>query len=422
MEVKMFASSLKTEAIEIFKEAVAAVLPDKAVRRALAGREKPSGRRLLVAVGKAAWQMAASASDALGQEVDGGVVITKYGHARGEIPGVRIFEAGHPIPDENTYIATEAALELTSALLPGDEVIFLVSGGGSALFEKPGEGISGEDVARLSKELLESGASINEINTLRKRFSRVKGGRFAAHCAPARIFQIVLSDVLGDRLDSIASGPACEDASGPEEAAAVAARYKLRLPPHMRPFLEIGTPKKVRNVETAITGSVRELCRAAAEACERRGYKPYLLTTTLDCEARDAGRFVASLARELHAGTSAFKPPCAVILGGETVVRLRGAGRGGRNQELALAAAEGIRGLPNIAVLSGGSDGTDGPTDAAGGVADGSTWDEIVRTGADPAKLLEENDSYSALGSVGSLIVTGPTGTNVNDIMLLLVR
>ena len=418
----MSARDLKSEAVDIFKEAVAAVLPDKAVRRALAGRGKAEGRRFLVAIGKAAWQMAASACEALGGEIDGGVVITKYGHARGEIPRVRVFEAGHPVPDGNTYAATEAALALTGGLTPLDEVIFLVSGGGSALFEKPREGVSAGDMADLNRALLECGASINEINTIRKRFSSVKGGRFASHCAPGRIYQIILSDVLGDRLDSIASGPACADASGPGEAARIARRYNLRLSPVMTRYLEEEPSEAIVNVETAVTGSVRELCRAAGEAASRRGYRPYHLTTTLDCEAREAGRFAAALAREISGGASAFAAPCAVILGGETVVRLRGGGVGGRSQELALAGAEGIRGLSGTVLLSGGSDGTDGPTDAAGGVADGRTWDEILESGADPAKLLEDNDSYHALKRARSLIVTGPTGTNVNDLTLLLVR
>lgn len=416
----MAGPDLKEEAAAIFKDAVAAVLPDEAVKRALADRPKPPGRRLLVAIGKAAWQMAASAYGALNGEVDGGAVITKYGHSRGSIGAVQIFEAGHPIPDENTYMATEAALRMTSALTAADEIIFLVSGGGSALFEKPLDGVSDSDVALLNRELIACGASIGEINTLRKRFSAVKGGRFAAHCAPAHIFQIVLSDVLGDRLDSIASGPACADVGTSADAARVADKYGVQLSPRLKSFLEIETPKDIDNVETAITGSVRELCRAAALSAERRGYKTYLLATTLDCEAREAGRFAAAMARELRAGESAFAAPCAVIMGGETVVHLRGSGKGGRNQELALAAAEGMQGLSGVVLLSGGSDGTDGPTCAAGGVVDGTTWQELYAAGADPVAMLEENDSYHALAAVGSLIMTGPTGTNVNDLTLLL--
>lgn len=415
-------ADLKKEAVDIFEEAVKAVLPGEAVRLALTGREKPPGRRLLVAVGKAAWRMAAAALEALDGEIEAGVVITKYGHSPGELPGVRIFEAGHPIPDSNTFFATDAALELTSSLSSGDEIIFLVSGGGSALFEKPPEGISAADIAELNRALIACGAEIGEINALRKRFSRVKGGRFAAHCAPARILQVVLSDVLGDRLDSIASGPACADAATAADAVRIVEKYGLDIPQHMRKYLGEETPKRVENVETKITGSVRELCKAASFAAEKRGYNTYLLTSTLDSEARETGRLAAAFVREISGGSSAFKTPCALIMGGETVVRLRGKGKGGRNQELVLAAAEDVRDLKNTAILSCGSDGTDGPTDAAGGVVDGAVWARIYEKGVDASMALEENDSYNALSAAGSLVITGPTGTNVNDLLLILCR
>lgn len=413
---------MKSEAVAIFKEAVSSVLPDEAVRRALAGRAKPAGRRLLVAIGKAAWQMASSAHSALSGDIDGGVVITKYHHSQGDIPNVKIFEAGHPIPDENTFIATTAALELTSALHPQDEVIFLVSGGGSALFEKPQPGISSADIAEFTEALMACGASIDEINTLRKRCSAVKGGRFAAHCMPSAIYQIVLSDVVGDRLDSIASGPACADSSTSAYARRIVEKYQLRLSPRMRNCIDLETPKLIGNVETRITGSVRELCSAAAAAAGKRGYERCLLTTTLDCEAREAGRFSAAIAREIRDGSSLFQVPCAVIMGGETVVHLRGKGKGGRNQELALAAAEGIKDLNDVVVLAAGSDGTDGPTDAAGGVVDGASWDKIYEFGVDASRALWENDSYNALKAAGLLVMTGPTGTNVNDLLLILCR
>lgn len=413
---------VKGEAVAIFKEAVTAVLPDEAVRRAMTGRGRPEGRRLLVAIGKVAWSMAAAAHAALGGDIDGGIVITKYHHSQGDIPNVKIFEAGHPIPDDNTFIATASVLEATANLQPRDEVIFLVSGGGSALFEKPLPGISNADIAEFTGALMACGASIDEINILRKRFSTVKGGRFAAHCAPAAIYQIVLSDVVGDRLDSIASGPACADSSTSADARRIVEKYRLKVSPSMQKCIDIETPKLTGNVVTRITGSVRELCKTAAIASEKRGYKPYLLTTTLDCEAREAGRFAAAITREIRAGASSFQVPCAVIMGGETVVHLRGKGKGGRNQELALSAAEGIKCLEGVAVLSAGSDGTDGPTDAAGGVADGYSWGRMYELGVNASRALEENDSYNALKAAELLIVTGPTGTNVNDLLLILCR
>lgn len=410
----------KRDAVDIFCEAVDAVLPEEAVRRALAGRPPPVGRRIVVAVGKAAWRMAAAAAEVLAGAFDGGIVVTKHGHAAGDIPGMEIHEAGHPVPDAATFRATERALALTEGLTAADEVVLLLSGGGSALFERPLPGVSPEDVARLNEALLASGAGIGEMNVLRKRFSAVKGGRFAAHCAPARIYQIVLSDVVGDRLESIASGPACADPATAAEAARLVARYGIELTPRMAELLAEETPKRADNVETVITGSVRELCRAAAAAAEKRGYRPCILATTVDCEAREAGRFVAALAREAVGGGSAFEPPCALILGGETVVRLRGGGKGGRNQELALAAAEGLRGVFGATLLSAGSDGTDGPTNAAGGVVGGDTWNIIAAAGVDPLRALDDNDSWTALRAADALVVTGPTGTNVNDLILAL--
>ena len=407
--------NLRSDADGMIKESLAAILPDAAVRRALAGHTFGGGRIVLVAVGKAAWQMARAAADALGERIDCGIVITKYDHVMGTIPRVTCMEAGHPVPDANSFAATEEALRLTEHLTAEDTVLFLLSGGGSALFEKPL--IPAAELMDLTEQLLASGADIVAMNTLRKRMSAVKGGRFAEHCAPARVFSIVLSDILGDPLDMIASGPAHPDTSTAADAHAVVEKYGLRLSPEATALLDKPLPAALPNVETHITGSVRELCAAAAAAAQRRGYTPVLLTDQLDCEAREAGRFLAAIART-HAGDGSF----AYIAGGETVVQLKGKGRGGRNQELALAAAEGIAGLPNVAVFSVGSDGTDGPTDAAGGYVDGGTVAALAREGKSAAAALAENDAYPALNAVDGLIMTGPTGTNVNDVAVLLVR
>ena len=407
--------NLRQDADGIIKESFAAILPDAAVRRALAGHTFGSGRIVLVAVGKAAWQMARAAADALGERIDCGVVITKYDHVMGTIPRVTCMEAGHPVPDANSFAATEEALRITEHLTAEDTVLFLLSGGGSALFEKPL--IPAAEITSLTEQLLASGADIVAMNTLRKRMSAVKGGRFAEHCAPAAVFSIVLSDILGDPLDMIASGPAHPDSSTAADAHAVVEKYRLHLSPTATALLDKPLPTALPNVETHITGSVRELCMAAATAAERRGYTPVLLTDQLDCEAREAGRFLAAIART-HAREGAY----AYIAGGETVVQLKGKGRGGRNQELALAAAEGIAGLTNVAVFSVGSDGTDGPTDAAGGYVDGGTVAALAREEKSAAAALAENDAYPALNAVGGLIMTGPTGTNVNDVAVLLIR
>ena len=406
--------TLRTDAEAIVRDAIAAVLPDEAVRRALADLAPGPGRLLLVAAGKAAWQMARAALDAL-PRVDGGVVVTKYDHVKGALPGVACYEAGHPVPDENSFAATRAALELTANLHAGDTVLFLLSGGGSALFEQPL--VPGKELQDITGQLLGCGADIVEMNTVRKRLSAVKGGRFAQHCAPAKVFQVVLSDILGDPLDMIASGPACPDTTTCADAQAVARKYGLTLSKDAKACLAQETPKTLSNVETRITGSVRALCAAAARACRARYYEPVLLTDHLDCEAREAGRFLADIARS-HAGGGRR---LAFLAGGETVVHLTGRGLGGRNQELALAAAPGIAGL-RAAVFSVGSDGTDGPTDAAGGYVDGETLAALDEKGLSVPAVLADNDAYHALQAVDGLLVTGPTGTNVNDVAVALVN
>ena len=404
---------LYQEALQITDSAIQAVKPDAAVKRALS--EMPhSGRIFLVAAGKAAWQMADAAVKTLGQMEDG-VVVTKYGHVKAEIPGVRCYEAGHPVPDANSFAATEKALELVHGLHPEDTVLFLLSGGGSALFEKPL--ISGEELQEITAQLLASGADIVEMNTIRKRLSGVKGGRFASACAPAKVFSIVLSDILGDPLDMIASGPAVPDTSTCAQALAIAEKYRLKLSEQAQALLKQETPKTLDNVTTRITGSVRELCAAAAAACRERGYEPILLTDRLCCEAREAGSFLGSIVRT-HAGRG---KKLAYIAGGETVVHLTGNGLGGRNQELALAAAQALAGLEHCCVFSVGSDGTDGPTDAAGGYVDGQTDAALRTAGWDVFAALQNNDAYHALQAIGSLLITGPTGTNVNDVSVALV-
>ena len=287
-------AALRRDADVILRSSLNAVLPDEAVRRALRDLRPGKGRVLLVAAGKAAWQMAHAAVETLGR-VDGGVVVTKYGHVKGEIPGVACYEAGHPVPDANGFAATQKALELVQGLTAGDMVLFLLSGGGSALFEQPL--VPGAELQDITSQLLASGADIVEMNTIRKRLSGVKGGRFAQRCAPAQVFSIVLSDILGDPLDMIASGPAVPDTSTCAQALAVAKKYHLALSAQARALLAQETPKTLDNVTTRITGSVRELCRAAASACRNLGYEPVLLTDQLCCEAREAGSFLGSIVR-----------------------------------------------------------------------------------------------------------------------------
>ncbi len=407
---------MRQDAEKIIRASIKAVLPDEAVAKALKGRDFKSGKVVMVAVGKAAWQMAAAAAGILGDRLYKGVVITKYGHIKGEIPNTECYEAGHPVPDANSFKASQAALDLVKGLTAEDTVLFLVSGGGSALFEKPL--IPEEELTDITKQLLNCGAGITEINTIRKRISAVKGGKFAVACEPAKVFGIVLSDILGDPLDMIASGPAYPDSSTCKDAARIVKKYNLKLSPLAQELLKQETPKVLTNVETKINGSVINLCKAAAAAASELGYKPMILTDQLVCEAREAGSFLASIGKS-HQDTA---ESLAFIAGGETVVHVTGKGKGGRNQEIALAAAEGLNGLKDTAVFSIGSDGTDGPTDAAGGYADQDTAGILKKEGIDIFDVLKNNDAYNALKKTDGLIITGATGTNVNDVSVLLIK
>ena len=404
---------LRAHADAIIASSIEAVKPDEAVARALKSYHPHGGKTLLVAAGKAAWQMAAAAAKVL-PKIDGGVVVTKYGHVLEDIPGVVCCEGGHPVPDEGSFAGTRKALALVANLTAEDSAIFLLSGGGSALFESPL--ISPEELQDITRQLLACGADIVEMNTVRKRLSGVKGGRFAQACAPAQVFSIVLSDILGDPLDMIASGPAYPDSSTCAQALHIAKKYGLKLSENAWKLLAQETPKSLDNVTTQITGSVRELCAAAGEKCAEMGYTPILLTDQLCCEAREAGSLLASVART-HAGSG---KKLAYLAGGETVVHLTGKGKGGRNQELALAGAEGLSGL-DACLFSVGSDGTDGPTEAAGGYVDGDTKAALDAAGVSIFDTLQNNDAFHALEASGGLIVTGPTGTNVNDVAVLLI-
>lgn len=407
-------SELRKIADNIIDAAINAVLPDEAVKRALAGKDFP-GKVILVAAGKAAWQMAKSAEVCLGEKIDKGVIVTKYDHVRGDINKCICIEAGHPVPDENSFRGTQEAIDAVTGLTADDTVLFLISGGGSALFEKPL--VSGEELQNITNQLLACGADIIEINTVRKRLSAVKGGKFAKICEPAQVYSIVLSDVLGDPLDMIASGPACPDTSTCADAKKIIEKYNINMSDDALKLMDIETPKEITNVETQINGSVRQLCRAVENECVKYGYEPVLLTDQLCCQAKEAGSFLASIAKtHISSGKK-----LAYIAGGETVVNLTGHGKGGRNQEIALAASQGISGLGNVAVFSVGSDGTDGPTDAAGGYTDSETHMELKALGIDEYDVLKENDAYNALDKIGGLIKTGPTGTNVNDVAVLLI-
>ena len=407
---------MNQDAKKIMKAALKEAMPGAAVQNALSKIRFGKGKLIVVAAGKAGWEMGNAAYKVLGKQIDAGIVITKYEHSKGKIGNLEICEAGHPVPDENSYNSTAKALELVKGLGKEDNVLFLLSGGGSALFEQPM--IPYDEMADVTKQLLASGADIVEMNTIRKRLSAVKGGKFALACAPAHVFTVVLSDIIGDPLDMIASGPAYPDSSTCRDAQEIAERYGLKLSAEAKKLLATETPKKLNNVTTHVTGSVKQLCASAAKTCRELGYKPVFLTASLSCEAREAGAFLGSIA----ANHQDEKKSIAFLAGGETVVHLTGKGKGGRNQELALAAAPFIKDCKGTCVFSFGSDGTDGPTDAAGGIVDEKSFKKFESKGIDIRKVLQDNDAYHALQAVDGLVMTGPTGTNVNDLAVVLIK
>ncbi|MCR5354955.1 MAG: glycerate kinase [Lachnospiraceae bacterium] len=408
---------LREDANRIIDGAIRAVCPDEAVRRALENIEF-TGRVYIVSIGKAGWQMAKAAVNRLGEknvEYTAGVVVTKYDHVQGELRDIECFEGGHPVPDANGFMGTQAAIDMVSDLKEEDTVLFLISGGGSALFEKPL--IDGDELAEITNQLLKSGADIVEMNTVRKRLSAVKGGRFALICAPARVEAIVLSDIVGDPLDMIASGPAYPDTSTSQDALFIAKKYNLDMSESTLELLAEETPKELKNVNTQIIGSVRELCKAAAVECEKMGYEPVMLDMNLTCEADAAGQMLVSKVKE---NLDSWKK-LAFIAGGETVVHIKGDGLGGRNQQLAFSTMRDIAGEKDVAIFAVGSDGTDGPTDAAGGYVDGESYESLKQAGLDYNVIMDNNDCYNGLKAIDGLVITGPTGTNVNDFCVALI-
>ena len=407
-------AQLYKDILDIAMYAINRAKPDYAVKRALE-RLRFDGDIYLVAVGKAAWQMADAAMKCVLKPICRGIVLTKYGHIRGELPGVLCLEAGHPIPDRNSVEGTQKILQMTQRLKATDTVLFLLSGGGSALFESPL--ISLDALKEITERMLRAGMDIGQINTIRKRLSAVKGGRFAQWCLPAKVETIILSDVLGDKVDMIASGPTVADSSTCAQAMELAKKFGLLISPEVTVCLEAETPKQITNGHCSIIGSVRQLCSAAMERAGALGYETVFLTDDLSCEASRAGREIGNRLKR-HAADGR---KIAYIAGGETVVHVKGKGLGGRNQELALAAAIELAGVRNTSLLSIGSDGTDGPTDAAGGYVTGNTCAALKKQGLSAEAFLADNDTYHALEAVGGLIKTGPTGTNVNDLVIGLI-
>ncbi len=396
------------EAVEICRKAIDSCLPEEGVRKALK-QIAPEGNIILVAVGKAAFSMAKAAVEEL--EVKEGILISKYGHIPYPLENIECLEAGHPLSDENTLKATQKAIDLVKDLSEEDTVLFLLSGGASALFEAPL--IPLEELIRLNEEMLKKGLNITEINTVRKRLSKVKGGRFADLCAPAKVCGILLSDVLSDRIDVIGSGPTVKDDSTTEEALKIIERYGLDLSEKALDIIRRSKAGKAENAENHVIGSVTILCRSAAKEAKERGYEPYIWNDQLDLDCEEA-------AEELYSQINEIRGRKALIAGGEMTVKVKGNGLGGRCQQLAFLLSKKIAGRNDVRIVCIGSDGTDGPTDAAGAYIDGNTYEKMKEAGIDYDAILENSDTYHALDRIGALIRTGATGTNVNDLILVL--
>lgn len=422
----------------ILAAAIRAVDPYRAVARhlRLEGEALTLGRKryhlteyeniYVVGAGKAGLPMARAAVDVLGERVTAGVVTTKTGHAQGveKVGAVAIREAGHPLPDERGVAATREILSLLNAARETDLVVCLISGGGSALLTAPFEGLSLDDLRALIDALLARGASIGEINTLRKQLDRVKGGGLARAAAPAQVVTLILSDVVGDPLDVIASGPTVPNPDRPADALAVVRKYALGdlIPAEVLKALERRSQPAALDtakIHNLLVGNNRIAAEAVLDAARKAGFDARLLTTELTGEARVVGRELAAALRRLALHGDPLPRPALLVAGGETTVTLRGTGTGGRNQEAALAAVAPLAGLEEVAFVALATDGGDGPTDAAGAVVTGDTLARARALGLDPAAYLADNDSYAFFSRLGDGLKTGPTQTNVNDLNFL---
>jgi glycerate 2-kinase len=441
----MTRETLRAAARQIFSASVEAVDPAAAIRRHVRrdgarltiGEEtldlSAVGRVVVVGLGKAGASMAGAVEELLGDRILRGVVVTKYGHVQ-PLRTIRLHEAGHPVPDEAGIAGAQAILDCVANLAADDLVLVLISGGGSALTPAPAAGITLAEKQALTKALLACGADIREMNMLRKHISRIKGGQLARAAQPAQVRTLILSDIVGDPLDAIASGPTVPDPTTYADALGILDKYKIRgeIPASIRAVLEAGaagtrpeTPKPsdplFARVRSLMVASNIQSLQAAAAAARRLGFTPMILSSFVEGETREVARMHAALALEVRASGNPLPPPICLITGGETTVTLKGKGKGGRNQEFALAAAFDIAGQRDVVILSAGTDGTDGPTDAAGAIVDGETLARAAAAGLRPRAALEQNDAYPFFERLGDLIITGPTQTNVMDVRLVLV-
>lgn len=410
---------------QMFRQAVAQAQPALAVRQNLP--QPPLGRTIVIGAGKASAQMARAFELAWDGPISG-LVVTRYGYAEA-CERIEIVEAAHPVPNEAGFLAARRMMETVSGLGPNDLVVALISGGGSALLPAPAAGLTFDDEQAINRTLLASGAPIGVMNLIRNQFSTIKGGRLAVHCAPARVATLVVSDVPGDDPALVASGPTIALNGSRELARKYATLYRLDLPPHAHALLAGAdnlAPRPddaifARNSVTTIASAALSL-EAAADLARAAGVEASILSDSIEGEARDVAQVHAAMAREIAIRNRPFSKPCVLLSGGETTVTLRGKGRGGRNGEFLLALAIAIDGVEGITALAADTDGIDGSESNAGAFADSSTATRLRKAGIDPLVALAANDAYSAFEAIGDLLVTGPTGTNVNDFRSIIVR
>jgi len=436
---------MRKHALQIFEAGLQAVDPVAAINHYVTVSDsvlsigeqqfklKDYDRILIIGAGKAVAPMAKTMEDHLGNRIAAGVIVTKDEHGL-PLKKVKVCEASHPVPDARGVAGTEEILALVKKAGERDLIICLISGGGSALLIAPVEGISLADKQEATRLLLACGATIHEFNAVRKHLSRVKGGRLAQKAYPATVTSLILSDVVGDDLDVIASGPTVPDSSTFHDAEQILKDYGIwdQLAANVRNHLEKGsagqiadTPKPgdtaFKKCSQVLVGTNLQALEAAGKAAEHLGYRPLILSSKIEGEAREVAKFYTAIAKEVLSSSNPMETPVCVLAGGETTVTISGEGLGGRNQEFALAAAMAIDGVKNLVVLSGGTDGTDGPTDAAGAMADGATLARAREKNMDPKDFLRRNDSYRFFQKLDDLVMTGPTRTNVMDIYMLLV-
>ncbi len=439
-------SALRRDARAIFRAGVEAADPRRILSSSVSlrrnilkvgNRQYPLSqyRRIFVGgAGKASAAMAANLEKILGARITAGRINVKYGHGA-TLRHIAIQEAGHPLPDENGFQGAREIVKMLSELTEQDLVIFLISGGGSALMPYPIPGISLEEKQQVTNLLLRSGATIQEINTIRKHLSFLKGGGLAKRVFPATLITLILSDVIGDPLDAIASGPTVPDSTTFQDCAELLDRYALwdKIPPAIAQHFQEGregrreeTLKKgdrsFQNVFNRVVGNNFLSIKAAKREAKRRGYRPLILSSLIEGETREVAKVHTAIAKEVLLSGNPIPPPACILSGGETTVTLAGNGKGGRNQEFVLAAAMDIAGAKDMGSLSAGTDGTDGPTDAAGAIADGRTIDRALKQGMKPRAFLQDNNSYPFFAALKDLVMTGPTGTNVMDLRIILVQ